>query len=120
MPRLKRNIFRYPRLGDASDELEAQKTVVTHETPPTAIDHLNGHIHVIDGWGGGSYAVPTPLNALEGVRGHATQAVTFNGWNYGATVPALPADPTRMVVVNWLLVNGSFVTVSTDWKDWVY
>jgi len=126
MPRLKRNVFRFPRWHDASDELEASKSTERHTSPPTAFNHESAHTHVVDGWAGDTYALPAPINTLDGdsgqiaLRGHATQTVTFGAYNYGATVPVLPTDPTKMTIITWKRINGSFVAVSTGEKDWVY
>lgn len=102
------------------------KAVLLHSSPPTAIDHVVAHTHVIHGWAGGTYVLPAPINSIDGddgqifLRGHASQTVSFANFNYGATLPAIPTDPTKMVVITWKRVNGKFVCVSTGEKDWVY
>ena len=126
MPRVARNDQVFSRLNDVSAEMEASKATVRHTSPPTSLDHDDAHTHAIDGWAGDTYALPTPINTLDGdsgqiaLRGHASQTVTFGGFNYGATVPVLPTDPTKMTVITWKRMNGSFVAVSTGEKDWVY
>lgn len=128
MPRTRRDADRFSLTFDMADYLTASLTNKRHTTPPTGaqMDHTEAHCHVIDGWDGGTYALPAPTNLSDGdhgqvmLRGHASQTVTWGNYNFAAETPTFSTDPSKMIVISWKRVNGSLVSVFTGDRNWVY
>lgn len=90
------------------------------------MSHAEAHCHIIDGWSGGTYALETPSDTSDGdhgqimLRGHATQTVQWTNYNFASETPTFSTDPTKMIVITWRNVNGSFVGVFTGERNWAY
>lgn len=125
----RRDSDRFTFLRDIADYLVASTTNKRHTSggpASVAMSHNEAHCHIIDGWSGGSYALATPSDTVDGdcgqiiLRGHATQTVTWSNYNFAAETPTFSTDPTKMIVITWKNVNGSFVSTFTGERNWTY